>query len=155
VRRSDIEAVQRIVEATGLFRPGEVEVAVELVDARLAKGAASGYEFVFAEQKGAVVGYVCFGRNTLTTGSYDVYWIAVDPSKQGEGIGRLLLDEAERQIAASGGTRIYIETSHRPDYQATRGFYERCGYRLEAVLEDFYAPGDGKAVYVKRLVSGA
>jgi D-alanine-D-alanine ligase len=153
VRPSDREAVQRIVESTELFRPGEIDVAVELVDARLAKGAASGYEFVFAEQKGQVVGYACFGRNTLTASSFDVYWIAVDPSKQGQGIGRVLLDEAERQIADSGGTRIYIETSHRPDYQATRGFYERCGYRLEAVLEDFYAPGDGKAVYVKKIVA--
>jgi hypothetical protein len=52
---------------------------------------------------------------------------------------------------AAGGTRIYIETSHRADYEATRGFYERCGYRLEAVLADYYAPGDGRAIYVKGL----
>ena len=81
--------------------------------------------------------------------SFDVYWIAVEPSKQGQGIGQLLLEEAEQQIAAAGGNRIYIETSHRSDYQATRGFYERCGYHLAAVLDDFYAPGDSKATYVK------
>jgi ribosomal protein S18 acetylase RimI-like enzyme len=154
VQPTDRDAVRRIVTATGLFRPAEVEVAVELVDARLAKGTVSGYEFAFAEQKGDVVGYICFGRNTLTVSSFDVYWIAVEPDRHGQGIGRLLLDEAERQIAAAGGTRIYIETSHRADYQATRGFYERCGYKLEAILEDFYAPGDSKAIYVRRLRAG-
>jgi len=138
-----------------LFRVGEVDVAVELVQARLDKGPASGYEFVFAEQKGNAVGYICFGKNTITVSSFDVYWIAVEPNKQGQGIGQLLLEEAERQIAAAGGTRTYIETSHRADYQATRGFYERCGYQLVAVLDDFYAPGDSKATYVKMIgVSG-
>ena len=87
----------------------------------------------------------------MTVSSWDLYWIAVDPKLHGQGIGRLLLVEAERHAAAAGGTRLYIETSHRADYQPTRGFYERCGYKLEAILADFYAPGDSKAVYVKGL----
>ena len=36
-------------------------------------------------------------------------------------------------------------------YEATRAFYERTGYALEATLVDFYAPGDGKCIYVKRV----
>ena len=128
---------------------GLPNVAVELVETRLAKGPGSGYEFVFAEQKGQVVGYACYGPNTLTVASWDLFWIAVEQTLHGQGIGRLLLDEAQRRISAAGGKRIYIETSHRADYAATRGFYERCGYRLEAVLEGFYAPGDSKAIYVR------
>jgi D-alanine-D-alanine ligase-like ATP-grasp enzyme/ribosomal protein S18 acetylase RimI-like enzyme len=153
VKASDAAAVRKIVEATGLFRPGELDVAVELVQIRLDKGEASGYEFVFAQLARRPVGYACFGRNQLTVSSFDLYWIAVEPSKQGQGIGRLLLDEVERQVAAAGGTRIYIETSHRPDYQPTRGFYERCGYQLVTVLEDYYAPGDGRAIYMKKLTA--
>jgi D-alanine-D-alanine ligase len=151
-RARDAAEIRRIVTATGLFRAPEVDVAVELLETRLAKGPASGYEFAFAEQEGQVVGYACFGKNTLTVSSFDLYWIAVEPQLHGQGVGRLLLAEVERQIAAAGGTRIYIETSHRPDYVATRGFYERCGYSLATVLDDYYAPGDSKAVYVKTLV---
>ncbi|MEX2176735.1 MAG: GNAT family N-acetyltransferase [Pirellulaceae bacterium] len=150
VRPADAAAVRDILESTGLFRPAEIDVAVELVESRLAKGAASGYEFLFAEQKGRVVGYASFGPNTMTVSSWDLYWIAVEKGLHGQGIGGLLLAEVERRVAAAGGTRIYIETSHRDDYQATRGFYERCGYQLAAVLADFYAPGDSKAVYVSR-----
>ncbi|MDX1946167.1 MAG: GNAT family N-acetyltransferase [Pirellulaceae bacterium] len=153
VRPTDAKAVRRIVDAAGLFRPAEVDVAVELVEARLEKGAASGYEFVFVQQGRSTVGYACFGRNTLTVSSWDLYWIAVDPKLHGQGIGRLLLAEAERRAMAAEGTRLYIETSHRADYQPTRGFYERCGYKLEAILADFYAPGDSKAIYVKCFAS--
>jgi hypothetical protein len=46
---------------------------------------------------------------------------------------------------------VYIETSNRPQYEPTRGFYLRCGYRIDAVLEDFYAAGDAKVIYVKAL----
>lgn len=151
VQPTDSGDIRRLVAASNLFREAEIDVAVELVDTRREKGPASGYEFAFAEQKNKVVGYICFGKNTLTVSSFDIYWIAVDPAKQGQGIGRTLLGEAEQHIAAAGGTRIYIETSHRADYQATRGFYDRCGYTLAAVLDDFYAPNDSKAVYVKRI----
>jgi D-alanine-D-alanine ligase-like ATP-grasp enzyme/ribosomal protein S18 acetylase RimI-like enzyme len=152
-KRTDPAAVRSIIAATGLFRDAEIDVAEEIIQTRLKKGSSSGYEFLFAEQNKEVIGYICFGRNTLTVSSFDVYWIAVNPSEQGRGIGKLLLEEAEKQIAAARGSRIYIETSHRPDYQPTRGFYERCGYTLTGVLDDFYAPGDGKATYVKVLES--
>jgi ribosomal protein S18 acetylase RimI-like enzyme len=66
-------------------------------------------------------------------------------------MGRRLIQESERLIFAAGGRRVYIETSQRSDYTSTRIFYENCGYRLEAALKDFYAPGDGKAIYCKVL----
>jgi hypothetical protein len=46
---------------------------------------------------------------------------------------------------------VYVETSGRRDYAPTRAFYERAGYRPEARLADFYAPGDDKWIYVKPL----
>jgi GNAT superfamily N-acetyltransferase len=148
---ADPEHIRAVTESTGVFSPVEIEIAVELADERLAKGPASGYHFVFAERDGQVCGYTCYGPIALTVGSYDLYWIAVAKSAQGLGLGRLLLEKTEQRIQASGGRRIYIETSTRPPYAPTRAFYERCGYHLEVVLEDFYASGDGKAIYVKAI----
>jgi hypothetical protein len=62
-----------------------------------------------------------------------------------------LLVEVERLVREEKGRRIYIETSNRPQYASTRNFYLRCGYALEALLKEFYAPGDDKAIYVKGL----
>ena len=70
-------------ESTGVFSPGEIQIAVELADERLAKGEASGYYFVFAEEDGQVRGYACYGPIALTVGSYDLYWIAVAKSTRG------------------------------------------------------------------------
>jgi GNAT superfamily N-acetyltransferase len=149
VRPGDSAAVRHIVESTGFFHDHEVEVAVELVDERLAHGLASEYFFVFADDGADTIGYTCYGPIACTVGSYDLYWIAVEGSRRGGGLGRQLLEAAERAIAATGGRRIYIETSSQPLYEPTRQFYLRCGYRVDAILADYYAPGDGKVIFVK------
>lgn len=151
VQPGDPQAVREITAGTGFFRDDEIDVAVELVQERLDRGAASGYEFLFTETEGVVTGYVCYGRIACTTWSWDLYWIAVRAGTQGKGVGTHLIRETEKRVAATGGGRIYVETSSRDHYTPTRAFYERRGYLREAVLEDFYAPGDGKVVYVKRL----
>jgi D-alanine-D-alanine ligase len=143
--------VRRIVESTGFFSPAEVGVAVELVDERLAKGPASGYYFVFAEQDGQVIGYSCYGPIAATADSFDLYWIAVDNTRRSQGLGRRLMTESERLIALAGGRGVYVETSNRPQYQPTRSFYERFGYDRAAVLADFYGAGDDKVIYVRRV----
>lgn len=148
---ADAAAVRAMTGATGFFRPDEVEVAVELVEERLGKGEASGYHFVFADADGRAAGYACFGPIACTVSSWDLYWIAVHPDFQGLGVGTLLIRQLERRVAALGGTRLYVETSSKAAYASTRGFYESRGYRTEAVLEEFYAPGDGKVVFVKVL----
>lgn len=141
--------MRNILESSGFFYPDEVDVAVELVDERLSKGVASGYHFLFAEQDGQVVGYTCFGPIPCTQVSYDLYWIAVHEQQRNQGLGRLLLEGSEQAIAALGGRRIYVETASRPQYEPTRAFYQRCGYQVAAVLEQFYAPGDDKVVFLK------
>jgi len=151
VRPDDSAAVRRIVESSGYFHSAEVDVAVELVEARLAQGEHSGYFFIFCESAGQVIGYTCFGPIACTAGSFDLYWIAVDQAHRSQGLGRHLLERTEVGIAALGGRRVYIETSGRAQYVPTRGFYLRCGYHEEAVLKDFYAPGDDKVIYVREL----
>jgi ribosomal protein S18 acetylase RimI-like enzyme len=149
VKPEDREHVRAIVESSGFFSHAEVAIAVELVEEYLTKGVQSGYYFLFAEYDNQVVGYTCFGPIPGTMHSYDLYWIAVHNQYRGLGIGKALLGHSERVIAHLGGQRIYIETSSRAQYKPTQAFYAACEYRQEAKLEDFYAPGDGKIIYVK------
>ncbi len=151
VGAADPEALRGLVAATGFFNPEEVAIAAELVDERLAKGPDSGYEFIMAEVDGRLAGYSCYGRIPCSEVSWDLYWIAVAPEQQGSGLGRRILALTEQRIAAAGGLAVYAETSGRGQYAPTRAFYERCGYATGAVFEDFYAAGDAKYVFVKRL----
>lgn len=151
VEPQDPRRVRRLVESTGFFSRPEIDVAEELVAERISKGAASGYHFVFVDANGQTVGYACYGPIPMTASAFDLYWIVVAPERQGKGIGRLLLLEAERLIRQAGGAMVYAETSGRPLYESTRVFYERMGFRVASVLEDFYAPGDSKVTYAKPL----
>jgi ribosomal protein S18 acetylase RimI-like enzyme len=91
VTPKDREAVGRLVRTTGFFSEEEVGIAAELVDERLAKGEASGYSFLFAEEEGQLLGYTCFGPIPGSVHSCDLYWIAVAPNAQGMGLGKKLM----------------------------------------------------------------
>lgn len=154
LQESDASAVGELVRETGFFSEEEQLVAIELVDETLLRGSASGYEFVFTDDPddpGKLSGYACFGPIPATQSSYDLYWIAVSPSQQGQGLGRQLLREAERCALESGATQMFLDTSGRQQYKPTRAFYEHSGYRVAAALKDFYAPGDDKIIYSKHL----
>lgn len=160
---SDVEAVRRMAEGTGFFRPDEVDVATELVEETLAKGTASGYYFHFAADADAqavpssptsavpIMGYVCYGPTPCTVGSFDLYWIVVDRRCQGNGLGLELMRLAEASTKLMGGRQIYVETSGKELYRPTQRFYEKAGYRVAATLPDFYDMGDDKIVYHKIL----
>jgi ribosomal protein S18 acetylase RimI-like enzyme len=148
----DPEKIFKIVEATGFFSEVEIEISVELVRERLLYGVESGYFFIFAEDNDKkLLGYTCFGPVTGTRSSYDLYWIVVGNKYQGCGIGKLLDSKTADLVKKMGGTRIYAETSSREQYEPTREFYRKAGYRETAYLEDFYAPGDGKIIFVKKV----
>ncbi len=151
---ADPGQVGEITRSSGFFYDFEVDVAVSLVEERLRDGEASGYHFVFADRGGRTVGYACFGPIACTQGSFDLYWIAVRDDCRGGGIGSRLLAESERLMAAMGGRMVWVETASKEQYRPTREFYLRNGYGVEAVLKEFYAPGDDKVVFVKRLGGG-
>ena len=149
--QGDVAAVREVVASSGFFNTEEVDVAMELVQERLGRGPASGYHFIFAELEAKVIGYACYGPIAGTHSSFDLYWVAVHQQGRRGGLGRQLMTRAEAAIAAAGGTRVYVETSSKAQYAPTRNFYLRLGYRQDALLEDFYGPGDGKIIYVKVL----
>ncbi len=146
----DFEGIKEILESTGFFYDYEIEVALELASDNLAKGSKSEYYFLLAEVGGKPAGYCCYGPIACTEGSYDLYWIAVHKNFQGQGVGQELLKETEKKIAGIGGRGIYVETASRPQYTPTRAFYLKTGYIIEAVLKDFYSPGDDKVIFVKK-----
>ncbi|MBI1932700.1 MAG: GNAT family N-acetyltransferase [Ignavibacteriales bacterium] len=149
IKPEDPENIKKIVSSTGFFNDEEVDIAVELAEERLSKGLESGYHFLFLEIDDKTLGYSCFGPIPATKFSYDLYWIAVHKDNQNLGLGKILLNESEIAISKLGGNRIYVETSGREQYISTRKFYIACDYKEEAVLEDFYAPGDAKYLYLK------
>ncbi len=146
--RGRIEAITR---AVGVFREAEVPVALEVFDAAVADS--PDYAALGAESEGRLVGWICWGPTPCTLGTYDLYWMAVDPTLHRAGIGTALLRAMEHRLAGAARL-IVVETAGRPDYAATRGFYQARGYRRTATIPDFYAPEDDQVVYVKVMSRG-
>ncbi len=152
VGRAQRARLEQLTAATGLFRPGEVAVATELLDDSLAGD--DDYRLLGAYGTDELVGYACWGPTPGTEGTYDLYWIVVDPARQGQGIGTELLTAVEQQVAREQGRLLVVETSSRADYAATRAFYERRGYARAASIPGYYAPGDDLVIYLKDLTRG-
>jgi len=143
-----------LLRGTGRFRDSEVAVALELFDLGAGDPPADpSYRWLGAYRDGELAGAACFGPIPASDGTFDLYWIAVDASRQGQGIGSRLLDEVERRVRAHGGRLLVIETSSRDDYEGTRTFYMRRGYAEGARLRAFYAPDDDRVILTRRLAA--
>jgi len=151
VRHRDIEGVRALVASAGVFSTEEQGVAAELTATAVQTGADAGYRFVFAETGGRLDAYACYGPVPGAPGRFDLYWIAVSPDCRRQGLGREVLERAERAAVKDGATRMYLDTAGREAYRPTHAFYKRCGYKKVAELQDYYADGDSKIIFMKEL----
>jgi len=149
--RKDKPAVVGMLQNIPEFKPAEVDIAEEVIDSYLDNSIRSGYHIFVAEDGSSIAGYICYGPTPLTEGTWDIYWLAVVPDKQSQGIGKALLNFAEDKIKETKGRLSIIETSSKPEYEATRRFHQAQGYKTICRIADFYAPGDDKLVFQKRL----
>ena len=147
----DKSAVMVILRDTPEFKQVEVDIAEELIDAFLDDGDDAGYILLVAEVDSLVAGYICYGPTPITTGTWDVYWMAVSQKAQRHGAGKALLTAAESNIKNMRGRLILIETSSKTGYEKAQRFYAKQGYELISRITDFYEPGDDKLTYLKRI----
>ena len=147
----DTPAVIEILERTRFFRPGEIIIARELLDAALNDGPQGEYQSCVAVEDGNVAGWICFGPTPCTLGTFDIYWVAVDPPAQRRGLGKAMTDYVTNIIKRLNGRMIAVDTSGTDRYIPTRRFYEKLGFTQAATIREFYAPGDDKVIYIKRV----
>jgi len=148
---ADGPQVQDITARAGVFTDEEVSCVAALWQEYLADGPdVCGYNFIVRADGDRVLGWACYGPRDLTSGVFDLYWIAVDATLHRSGVGRRLLVVTEEQVRQAGGRMLIAETSGSEHYEPTRNFYYGMGYALEASIKDFYSVGDDLAIFIKR-----
>lgn len=152
ITKGDRKFIEEILRSTDFFYGFEIETALELVDETLLKGVeGSGYYWIKAEDEDGLVGFANYGKNEFSTHSWELYWIAVHQNSRHKKLGSVLLRAVEEEVKSMGGKILWIETSGRPLYGPTEGFYRKNGYQLAASLKDFYATDDPMQIYSKVL----
>lgn len=149
--KEDRDVLKKILTDTNHFNDDEINVAMELIDIYLKDDYQKDYIIYVYEDSGKTAGYICYGRRPLTNGTYDLYWIAVDPNIHGKGIGSKLIEHMESDVKKLNGYLILIETSGKAQYEGERRFYEKNGYDVQTIIKDFYRNGDDLFVYRKYL----
>ena len=94
------------------------------------------------------VGYVLVHRRRGSS-TARLASIAVSGAATGKGLGRRLLEAAERTALSHGAQRLRLEV--RPDNEAARLLYERAGYRRFAVVDEYYSDDTTAWRYEKTL----
>lgn len=91
-----------------------------------------------ADSPDGVLGYalVLFRRSSRIA---RLYSIAIDAGVRGRGLGRTLLQAAERSAADRGADRMRLEV--RPDNTAAIALYQAAGYRSIGRYPAFYEDG--------------
>lgn len=161
---ADRDRIHEILVATGRFSTTEVGWAMELVDLsvahldvdRAAPVQRSEYLAYVLDDPGSgplrtVQGYALYGPTPKAEGVFDLYWIAVDPTQQGRGIGQVLLRFVENEVRRHNGRMLLIETSSKATNAPTIRFYQRSGYEEISRIKDFYRIEDDKLVFCKKL----
>ncbi len=79
-----------------------------------------------------------------------LYSIALDPTEQGHGLGRLLLGASERAAKAHGAAFMRLEV--RADNAGAIALYRQNGYRIFGRYEQYYEDG-GEAIRFEKALA--
>ena len=109
------------------------------------------YLVIVALLDGKLAGYICYGPTPMTDGTYDLYWVASEPSLRGKGVGAGLVAAMEGDLRHRKARLVRVETSATEDYGPARGFYQSMRYLEEARFRDFYKVGDDLILLKKKL----
>ncbi len=148
---ADIDALVALTDATGFFKPFEIDTLREVLADYFAEEQALGHRCVTSEEGGVLQGFAYYAHAPMTDRAWNLWWIAVRTDVQARGHGTALLQHVEDDIRQQQGRVLFIETSSQPRYEPTRQFYLKKGYDQHAQLADFYAAGDSMVVFRKAL----
>jgi ribosomal protein S18 acetylase RimI-like enzyme len=151
--RKDKAGLLSLLIKTKAFTSKEIDVAMELIDIVLKDKNQKDYKIRCAvNDQDKLLGYICYGPSPMTEGTVDLYWIAVDPEFQGQGVGSLLIDFVEKEVRGLQGRMLLAETASISEYERTLRFYVQRGFKEVARVPDYYYPGNDRITFCKRIV---
>jgi ribosomal-protein-alanine N-acetyltransferase len=96
------------------------------------------FNWVIEDGAGALIGFIIVERGTRRGGPRGhVITIDVAPEARRQGVGRMLLEAAERQFRKEGATLLLLEVAE--DNLAAQAFYKKFGFLEIGRIPKYYA----------------
>jgi GNAT superfamily N-acetyltransferase len=144
--RGDLGGVGRVLDSSGLFPS---EMLGPMAEPFLGGGAA--HIWLVALCDGEAAGFVYCEPERMTDGTHNMLALAVAAERQRSGVGAALVARLEDALREIGARLLLVESSTDPDQDGARAFYANAGFAEEARVRDFYADGQTKVIFSKRL----
>jgi ribosomal protein S18 acetylase RimI-like enzyme len=142
----DLEDFLDVARSTDAFQSEEIEVLREVLEEYI-KNPGQDYIILTQMVDDFLVGFVVFGRVSLTKSSWDIYWLVVHRDFQRRGIGSVLLKKVEEFVGKDAILRV--ETSGKEEYRGTREFYLKNGFKEVGRIPHFYGQDDPLIIFSK------
>jgi len=100
---------------------------------------------------------VGFATLLISDDQAEITWIGVNPTHQNHGIGTSILKEIEKYLTQAGAHSLIVktlaDTAESREYERTRNFYIKNGFKLKEIIDPYpgWDPGNPCAVYEKKL----
>ncbi|WP_282935898.1 GNAT family N-acetyltransferase [Paenibacillus sp. RC67] len=109
----------------------------------------NGYYVAF-DTDGALLGHAGYLFNELM-GLYEIVGVVVRIDRQGQGIGKAMLETICLAIAEFGEKQVVLFTLGHSGNEATIAFYQHNGYEMINVEHDFYRTDFHRVTFTKQL----
>ena len=152
---NDRQPIYHLLMNAGIFGQADADCVDEMFRgtwaALQADANADTYHWLSCWLDDQLAGFACFGTESLTQGTWDLFWICVAPSARGQGVGRALMHNVVARAKAAGARLMVIYTSSTAPYAPARRLYESQEFTRSAIVDDYYRDGDHLYIYSKRL----
>lgn len=143
----DPDNIRVIAQSTGFFDEKDTELSADIAQSILEDGEDEDHKFIFADDDDKTIAFACFGMVPESEASYELYWLSTLNEYRGQGVGKEVIAKLLNDIKNAGGRKLFLKTCGNEKYEPTRKFYERCGFKLEAVLKEYYDENEDCYIY--------
>lgn len=152
---ADAEMIKQFALDNNMFELDEIAVFDEMLSGFF-DGTLGDHSWIVATaDDGGVVSAAYFAPEPFADRMWNLYFIATEPSRHGDGSGTTLIEYIEAQLRRRGhdvALTLIVDTSSSDEYAQTRAFYEKRGFVEESRIRDFFGPGDAKVTFWKSLI---
>lgn len=136
-KKSDIPFIREVAELTwpisyaGIISPEQIRYMLDLMYSESKIEAAitdPNQAFWLAEENGKVVGFCGIEHEYPEAGFTRIHKLYILPETQGSGLGKILIDQVEREAKKQGNTRLHLNVNKQNN---AVGFYQKHGFAVD------------------------